>query len=134
MIKEFSKIVICSLSIFNVACQTSIDDEHKSDVIPQFPDCKVGSQCSAKGVLSFEEFDHVEMGRLDFLNENCVNISFPESRLKTFRRKVGSTITLAGVLYWVPNSGDDSVVAVKVNGRKVGRSECGDTYIFMPNN
>lgn len=93
-----------------------------------YPNCKVDDYCSVTGRFSIEEIDHVKMGKLILDDNKCINLSLPKKMLKN--SSSGKDMTFHGQLYETPSS-DELTAGIKIDGRKVGWSQCNKLYIFV---
>ena len=99
-----------------------------------FPGCGHLAQCSASGLFSIVDVDHVMMGKIELADGKCVNVSLPDTLrieiLRDQREYVGKYLEFAGILRPTPG-GEENTQSIKVEGRSIGWHQCADSYIFM---
>lgn len=107
-------------------CSRHLSENFESMTYDQ---CKHSEYCSVAGIVSIKEVDHVKMARLELADGKCVNISLPRSHIKKLERSQEVYRGYYGQVF--PGSRDSTFVSLKVNGRKIGVSQCGNFYVFV---
>jgi hypothetical protein len=86
-------------------------------------------ECVLKGMLRVVELGDAKMGKLEIGNNQCVSVSLPQSRIEAAEKQGPHQATLQGTIFPVPR--DVEVATIAVNGRKIGRGQCGSFYLFV---
>jgi len=124
--KTTLKFVSVSLALLLVGACQSIGEPRSAMT---YEECRAAKYCRITGTLSIREVDHVKMGRLDVGEAQCVNVSLPENKVKNIEAKGVQTQIIAGKVF--PGIMDADIASLKINGRRIGLSQCGDFYVFV---
>lgn len=92
--------------------------------------CNRGESCTLRGTLTVREVDHVEMGHLELANIECVGVHLKSSEIRLFKKRPSDDVVVSGIIM-VGQLGED-LVAVKVNGMRIGFSQCGGKVLIFP--
>ena len=72
------------------------------------------------------------MAKLELGDGRCVDVSLPSARLEQLKRGGSSQMTVNGYVYGYPSdNGGNDVVAMEIEGRKIGFGQCGGFFLFV---
>ncbi|WP_106640293.1 hypothetical protein [Allosphingosinicella vermicomposti] len=94
-----------------------------------YDECKAAETCTVTGQVKVIKSDNVEMGELALGAGKCVTLSLSKNDIR-YLKNIGSIkATIAGRVY--SGHHDPNYLLLKIEGRKVGYSRCGDFYVFI---
>ena len=127
MMKDIiAQAIACCCAITLNSCASTENSQSKIMTLEQ---CQDSDICIIEGIISFHYVDHVKMGKLTLPDDRCVNVSFDEKMIEKIETKKDKKILVKGRS--LPGFADETLASLKVNGRRIGLSQCGDFYVFV---
>ena len=91
--------------------------------------CSKGSSCEVSGVASNQESGHGMVSRIKTDDGRCLNVSLPDDVSDGMEQDAQDRMTLRGDDLGYPDVA--AVVEYQVDGRSVGKGECGEDFLFV---
>jgi hypothetical protein len=96
--------------------------------MPLSDECRASRTCVFSGTFVMSSDGHGFIGQLT-TPSGCLNVSIPDREARRLLRREPSPRKFSGRI--LPYAMSDDVFEQRVNGRKIGRGQCGDEFLFV---